>query len=1035
MSITQLAIEKNRITSVFLIIIFLGGLVAYSNLPQDEDPGFTIRVALVMTYFPGASPERVEQLVTDKLEKVIQEIPELDNVASTSKTGVSEVYVTIKEKYKDMRPIWDNLRRKVDKVKPDLPDGIIGPIVNDEFGDVFGIIITLTGEGYNYAELKEVADEVRDEFLQLPDAAKVEIAGVQDESIFIEYNNTRLSELGLSPVTLQNILESQNIINPGGDVKIGDNRIALEPLGSFESVEMLRKTLISLPGSGEIVPLGDIATITRGYDDPPSSMTRSSNDPALTISISMREGGNIVELGKQVDEVYKRLQTVYPIGIEFDIVAFQPEIVSEKVDDFVGNLLQAIAIVSLVMLFSLGIRTGLVVATLIPMAMLLTFLLMNIFSMQLDQVSLASLIIALGMLVDNAIVMTESIMVQTSEGKKAVQAAIDSAKELRFPLLTSSLTTAAAFLPFFLAKSMVGEYVSDLFIVVTITLLSSWILAITMIPMFASRFLKVKSVHREEKYDTEFYKVYRKILSFMLYRKGLTVLSVFLLFILTMFASVLVPNIFFPDSDKKMITAEIELPMGTAIERTEEVIKEIDQFIEFELSVGDERQEGVVNWASFIGSGAPKFNLGYSPKQRAPEYGLLIINCSSFENSKEVIDRLSEFCYNNYPEIVPTIRPLATGPPVDNPIEVRVFGKDPEVLFDLVNEIKNKLTETKKIKNLKDNWGLRTQKLLVRIDEARTKRAGLTNQDVAISLQTLLSGFTTTQYREEDKVIPVVMRTVAEDRENIDKIESLNIYSLRTGKSVPFRQVADIELVWEPSKILRRNRFKAVTISSGLLPGNNAIAIVEELDKWLSIESMNWPIGYSYEYGGELESSGEANQSIADQFPIAGFLIILLLVMQFNSIRKPLIILITIPLGIIGVYIGLIIFDSYFGFMTLLGVVSLAGIVINNAIVLLERIKIEIETNGFSPQRAVIEAAQRRMRPILLTTATTVGGLIPLYLGGGPMWEPMAIAIMCGLAFATTLTLGIVPVLYSIFYKVRFKDYSYDKDVSTAATQ
>jgi multidrug efflux pump subunit AcrB len=479
---TRLAIERNRVTYVALILIAVGGVYSFFNLPQAEDPGFVIRVAMVATYLPGASPERVENLVTDKIEEVVQEIPELDFVNSQSRTGVSLVFVNIKERYKNMRPIWDDLRRKIDRIRGDLPEGHIGPFVNDEFGDVFGVVLTMTAEGYTYAEAKEIADQVRDELLRIEEVAKVEIYGAQDERIFVEYNTARLAELGISAGQLRYILRNRNIIIPGGDVLVGRERLQLEPSGNFASLEDLRRTVIKLPNSPEVVYLEDVAEIHRGYIDPPEIVVRSSGERALGIGISLREGGNILKLGKEVGRVIDGLQRRYPIGIEFELIADQPGRVDRKVQEFVGNLFQAVAIVMLVMLISLGLRTGLVVSTLIPAAMLMSLLVMYLLDVGLDQMSLAALIIALGMLIDNAIVMSESIMVQIGEGKPALQAAVDSGSELRVPLLTSSLTTSAAFLPIYLAKSSAGEYTGVLFVVVTITLLCSWILALTMTP-------------------------------------------------------------------------------------------------------------------------------------------------------------------------------------------------------------------------------------------------------------------------------------------------------------------------------------------------------------------------------------------------------------------------------------------------------------------------------------------------------------------------------------------------------------------------
>jgi multidrug efflux pump subunit AcrB len=541
LNITQFAIEKNRITFVALIVIVLAGMSAYRTMSRAEDPGFIIRTALVLTYFPGASPERVEMLVTDKLEKVIQEIPELDFVNSISRTGVSQVMVNIKEEHREMRPIWDNLRRKVDRAKGDLPDGIIGPIVDDEFGDVFGIVIGMTGEGYSYAELKDVADDVRDELLRISSAAKVEIYGAQEERVFVEYNNARLAELGISPRGMESILESRNIINPGGDVVLGVQRIVLEPTGNFLSVEDLRRTLIQIPRSNELVPLEDIARVYRGYIDPTETKMTTSGVPSLGLAVSMQEGGNIIKLGEEVKALIHRLEALYPIGIDFDLIAFQPLKVEQKVDAFIGNLIQAISIVLLVMLITLGVRTGLVVATLIPVTMVLSFLLMSAFKIGLDQISLAALIIALGMLVDNAIVMSESIMVQMAHGKPGKQAAIDSAKELRIPLLISSLTTSAAFLPIFLAESAVGEYTASLFKVVTIALLSSWVLALTMTAMLCARFLKVKQ--KEESYEGRFYRLYRRTLLRALRHPWVTVAVALVVFLVAMQGFRLIPNI------------------------------------------------------------------------------------------------------------------------------------------------------------------------------------------------------------------------------------------------------------------------------------------------------------------------------------------------------------------------------------------------------------------------------------------------------------------------------------------------------------
>lgn len=1023
MNITRAALDKTRITYVALVVVALAGLFAFKSLPRDEDPGFVVRTAQVLTYFPGASPERVEQLVTDKLEKIIQEIPEIDYIDSESKPGVSVIFVNILERYKKMRPIWDNLRRKVQRAEEDLPEEVVGPFVNDEFGDVFGTIIAISGEDFSYAELKQIADDCRDELLLSEEIAKVEIQGIQQERIFVEYNNARLAELGLSPLQLQSILDARNIIIPGGEIFTDREQIVLEPTGNFDSVEELKRTVIPVPNSSGVVFLEDLVTIHRGYIDPPKAMVHYAGKPALTLAIHLREGGDILKLGDEVRQSLLRFEEAYPIGVSFDLVAFQPEHVDRKVNEFVSNLLQAVVIVLAVMLLFLGLRTGLVVSSLIPMAMIMSLMVMGLFNIGIDQMSLASLIIALGMLVDNAIVMSESIMVQMAEGKPPRQAAIDSAQELKIPLLTSSLTTAVAFLPIFLAKSSTGEYTAPLFKVVTITLLCSWLLSLTMTPLLCTHLLRPDCKAGAVDFESRFYRLYRRILLGLLRHRRLTLAGILLLFAAAMAGMQLVPQSFFPPNEKAIFYAELRLPMGTPLKRTEAVVQQLEDFMNAELA-GQGDAEGVTDWVAFIGEGAPRFMLPYKPEPPSPEYAYILINGTSRHHNLEVsMPRLEAFCQSQFPDLKARIRPLNLGPPVDNPVEVRLSGKDSDKLFALADQVKAHLATLPGTTDITDDWGARTKKLVVRINQPRALRAGLTSRDVAVSLQTILSGITTTEYREEDEVIPVTLRSTAADRQDFGKLETHNIYVQRTGHSVPLKQVADIEIAWQPAKILRRDRRRTVTVEAATTAGGNPIAIARQMETWLQAEQKKWPFGYKYEMGGELETSGEANDSIKVNLPLTGLIILLLLVSQFNSLRRPLIILLTIPLGMIGVTAGLLLTGSYFGFMTLLGVVSLAGIVINNAIVLIDRINIEIEQNGQPPDRAIVESAMRRLRPILLTTATTIGGLLPLWLGGGPLWEPMAIAIIFGLAFATVLTLGLVPVLYSLFFGVKFGDY------------
>ena len=1025
MNITRAAIEKNRITYVAMILVVFAGVAIYLGMSRAEWPPFTIRTATVMTYFPGASPQRVENLVTEKIEKAVQEIPEIKDIRSTSKTGFSLIYVNIRPEYTDMQPIWDRLRRKVNRVKNELPQQVIGPMVNDEFGDVFGTIVSITGEGFSYRELKDVADEVRDQLLLIDEVAKVDIYGAQDERIFVDYNNAQLAELGISTIQLQNMIESRNIIIPGGEIQIGRERLVVEPSGNFDNLDEIKRTIVSVPGRSDLLYLEDIADIYRGYVDPTPAVMHSSGVPSLGLGISMRKGGNIIKLGVKVDTLITQLQIRYPYGIEFDIAAFEPGRVQKSIRNFVKNIGQSVLLVLLVMLVGLGIRTGFLVATLIPMTILLSIMVMNYFGVWLHKISLASLIIALGMLVDNAIVMSESIMVSMQRGKKPLAAALDSAAELKIPLLIASLTTAASFLPIFLAESDVGEYTKSIFQVVTITLLCSWVLSITMIPMLCIKNSKIGKIETDEVYEKKFYRYYRGFLIMILKNRATTIGVVIVIMVLALISFRFVPKMFFPPDDTPIMKVQLNLPVGTSIDYTESVVGKVEKYILDSLKVNESRSEGIVNWTSYIGEGAPRFILSYNPQMASPNYADMILNISSYKTHYRIKECLDSYILNNFPDCDYRVTPMENGPPVGEPVQYRIVGSSIDGLYDIVDKIKARLGGIEGAVNIKDDWGLWAKKLYIRVNQPNARRAGLTSQDIAISLQTQLSGFQTTEYREGDEIIPVTLRSVAAARDDIGKIESMNVYNQMNGRSVPLSQVADIEVVFEPSRVEHYDRRKAITVKADLDGEQTASMVNSQMVPFLDSLAVSWPIGYNYELGGEAEGSIEAQQSIKDKLPIAGFIIVMLLIIQFNSIRKPMIILFSIPLSIIGVIIGLLLFQEAFGFMALLGIVSLAGIVINNAIVLLDRIQIEMTENGRAPADAVIFSSQMRLRPILLTTSTTVGGMIPLYIGGGLLFQPMAITIIFGLLGSTLLTLGMVPVLYSLFYRVDFGDYKY----------
>jgi multidrug efflux pump len=1014
MNITSFALKNDKVTIVFSLLLFIYGVISFLDLPRAKDPGFIIRTATVVTYFPGASAKRVEQLVTDKLEKQIQEMSEIDFIKSTSKSGVSIIFVNILEKHKNMRPIWDALRRKVEDGARQLPSGTSKPIVNDEFGDVYGSMISISADGLSSKELEDIANDTKDVFLRLDDVAKIEILGIQPQVVYVEFDNSKMARLNLSASYLKNILESKNIVLSGGSIKVDTNRLSIEPSGNYENKEQIGNTIIPL-NTGEKIYLKDIANIKYEYKNPSSFIVQKDGKESLIVSISMKKDGDIIKLGEQIDTLMSQVQQKLPLGVKLDRIFNEPKIVDKIVGNFVINLLQAMALVVIVMLFSLGLRTGLIVAVLIPMSILTSFIVMSVFDIWLDQVSLAALIISLGLLVDSAIVMSESIMVLMQRGKNVVEASIQSANELKIPLLTSALTTSAAFLPIFLAKSSTGEYTNSIFKVVTITLLCSWVLALTLTPVLSKYFMK-KDLQQEHK-ETIFQSFYRVFLNFVLGNKTIVIIVVVLIFAGSLKLLDYVPKKFFPPSSEATFTVEINLPVGTAIETTKDNVSKIENFIK-EKYMSQEQNSQVLNFVSFIGESAPRFWLSYEQELASAEYSTILINAKENTDLTAIRKDIEKFAKTNFPDMQINAKTLAMGPPVKKPIEIRISGKNTDKLFELSAKLKQELAKIEGVKNIVDDWGIRNKKLSIQIDEAKALKEGISNLDIALSLQSSLSGFEVTTFRKDDKLIPIILRSNENTKDDINRLETINVYSQSSGKNISLSQVASVQVVYEESKIIRRDRLKTVTVGSDIKEDANALEIFASIKPWLDEYSKDFELGYYYEFGGEFEVSGKANDSIVVNLPIAFMAILLMMVAQFNSVRKPLIILTAIPLGIIGVSFGLFITNSYFGFMTLLGIISLSGIVINNAIVLLERIKTE-EQNGFNSYDAIIEASLSRLRPIVLTTLTTVLGLVPLWYSGGVMWEPMAISIIFGLMISTMFTLGFVPVLYALFFKVK----------------
>jgi len=1018
MSVARWSIKNNRTFLVAVACIVFMGVSTYLNISRKENPDFTIRDAVVVTYFPGATPYKMESLVTEELEKAIRTIPEVEHVLSESMNGISILRVKVYEKHRDMKPIWDRLRNEVDDVAPKLPEGVVGPYVNDQFGDVYGIVVALRGDGYYYRELKEYAERIQDRLLAMQDVGKVRIHGEQEEAVYVEFSDAKLAELGINPKVILDVLATQNAITPGGNALVGPERIVIEPTGEFNSLEDIARTTFVIPGTARNVSLADIATIRRGYEDPPATMTRFNGEHCLMLAVSMASGGNIVELGDRISAELHEIQTGLPVGLDLDFVTYQPKFVQRAIDEFMVNLLEAFAFVVVVMLLMAGLRTAVVAGMLVPMAVLMSIALMPFFDVVLQRVSIASLIIALGMLVDNGVVVSESILVRLASGQDRMKAVVESVKSLRIPLLAASLTTIFAFLPIATAQSMVGEYCLSMFIVITLTLLSSWVLSMTFVPFCCYHLLKPKM--QRQSFDNIFYRIYRKMLLLGLKLRVLSIGGAVALLVVAGWGFTKLPQIFFPPNERDMFVIDFWQPYGTDIETTSARVADLETWL---LDQGE-----TVSVGSIVGSGGPRWYLALSPEQDNPNYAFMIVNTDTVEGAEHLLPRVRERLARHFPDTRADVKMLENGPPVGAPIQVRISGPDMATLYELRNQVAAILEETPGVYDIWDDWGEWTKKLQVQVQQEKAKRVGISTRDIGFSLSSIVNGYVPTDYREGTESIPIILRLQKSERVGLGRIEDTNVYNVNSYVRVPLSQVAHTVLDWQPSDIRRRDHERTMTVKA-TLSGRFASDVLTEIQPHIAqlTHSDQWPRGYRVEYGGEQEETVKAKASIYTGLPLAMALILLTLVAQFNSLRRTLIVLLSIPPMLVGVTFGLHVSDAPFGFMAMLGMISLMGIIINNAIIFLDQL--DIESTRHTPQDAIVVAAQRRLRPILMTACTTIIGLIPLSLQGGEMWRPMANTLIFGLAFATFVTLGIAPVLYSIFFRTNFKGYKYDPAV------
>jgi multidrug efflux pump subunit AcrB len=1011
-SLARFVIGHARFSALLMGSVVLAGAVIFLTQPRQEDPEITLRSAQVVTQAPGLAPERIEQLITRPIEDAIKEIPEIDEIQSISATGLSIVTPEVDPRFDDMAPIWSKLRNKIDDLAPRLPRDVESPVVNDDYGRVAVVTLALTGVEFSLAELYDIARDLRDEIGTLPLVARVDLYGAQPERIWLEFDTAFLAQFQLDPNEIVSALQSQNVVLPGGTINAAGENVVIEPSGDFRSVDEIRNLPIATEEGG-VLYLRDIADVRRAFVDPPEAPAFFNRTPAIVLGVSMVQDSNVVALGRQVTELLESLRAELPLGTALDVAIFQPDLVQTAVNDATVNLLQTMGVVLAVVMIFLGWRTGLIVGAMVPLTMLLTLVGMSVGGIALHRISIAAIIVALGLLVDNGVVIAEDIRRRLDAGVDRLEAALGTPRTLAVPLLTSSLTTVLAFLPLMLIDDGTGEFLRSLGQVVAIALLGSWLLAISVTPALCYWFLSESGAGAEDAdgaFDSRPYRAYRRLLQGILRHRIAFVGLMLILLVAAGQVFQYVKERSLGPSARNQFTVYLDLPAQAHIGQT------IDAAQTMAAYLGDpEKNPEVTDVLAYVGGGGPRFFLALAPNDPQPNKAFLVVNTQTPTQVPELMRRVEDFILDELPEATGRADLLFLGPAALGTVELRVRGPEIGALRRIAADIERVFLDIGGVAGIRNDWENAVLKLRVEVDQERARRARVTSQEIAGTLSAIFDGATLTEYREGDKVIPVVLRAQAERRDSLDRLRSTEIYSSALGAPVPLLQIADIESAIEPSRIRRFNQKRAITVA-GRHPDMTAQELYSDMGP--SLAAIDLPAGYEVELEGELKGAAESNEKLFAYAPHALFGIVLLLVLQFDSFRRPAVILLTIPLILIGANFGLAATRAFFDFTAMLGLFSLAGIIINNGIVMIDRID-QGREEGRSVDQAVIEAALARARPILMTTITTVVGLLPLALFGGEFWFGMAVVIMSGLSVGTVLTLGFVPALYSLMFRRR----------------
>ncbi|PHR67010.1 efflux RND transporter permease subunit [Alcanivorax sp.] len=1015
MNIAEYSIRHKVVSWLFTLILLVGGVVSFTRLGQLEDPEFTLKIAMVITNYAGASPRQVEEEVTLPVEKAIQSLPYVKNVTSISSNGLSQVQVEMKPEYRasQLKQIWDELRHKMTDLQGQLPPGAGTIQVIDDFGDVYGILLAVTGEGYSYQDMKDYADYLTRELVLVEGVGKVTIGGQRQEQVLVEISRTRLASLGISPDRIFGLLQTQNTVNPAGKVRVGDEYIRIYPTGEFPSVQSMGDLLISEPGASELVYLRDVATIERGYAEVPNHLYRFNAGPALTMGISFASGVNVVDVGGRVDQRLAELEYQRPVGMQLATVYNQPKEVDNSVSAFMLNLGEAVAIVIAVLLVFMGVRSGILMGGVLLLTILGTFIVMKMMAIDLQRISLGALIIALGMLVDNAIVVTEGILVGMKRGLSKLEAAKEIVRQTVWPLLGATVIAIMAFAPIGLSDDATGEYTNTLFWVLLISLMLSWVTAITLVPFFANVFFSEKDVggqdgEGEDPYAGRVFVLYRRLLDRAIHHRVITLSAMGALLVIAVVGFGFVKQAFFPPSNTPMFLVDYWLPQGSDIRATQDAAARLEQAL-LEM-------DGVEQVTTTVGQGAQRFMLPYAPEKSYPSYAQLIVQVADREQINPTLAATRELIRNEHLQAFAKVKRLMIGPSPAASIEARFSGPDPKELRALGLKAQAIMHDDGGLESIRHDWRQQEKVIRPQFQEAQARRAGITREDLDNTLALNFSGRDVGLYRDGSKLLPIVARPPDNERLSADNLNDVQVWSPAYATYIPITQVvSDFRTEWENALIMRRDRKRTLTVQAepDVLGDETADQVLRRIRP--AIEALELPVGYSLQWGGEYEASKDAQAAVFGSLPMGYLFMFIITILLFDAVRSPLVIWATVPLAIIGVTFGLLLLNSPFGFMALLGFLSLSGMLVKNGIVLVEQIKLDRET--MAPFDAVVSASISRVRPVCMAAVTTILGMIPLLFDA--FFESMAVVIMFGLGFATVLTLVVVPVLYTLAYGIK----------------